>query len=563
MNNNKTHDLIIKRISLLYELSLAIGKSLNLKENCDIFLKTLMARKNLAFTSIWLKNEYISDKEDKEYATLVYANPKWWIKETTIPLHHPLFTLLGEKDFIVIDSSDNKLYEIMTEKRVEEGRWALFRLNKLGILKLFSLAEKSCFAEKELSLLKDVIFKFAISLEGCLLHQRLIEEVSERKRIEEELIRHRSHLEDIIEERTKTLQESEEKFKLAFENAKDAIFWADAETGVLINCNKAAELLLEKERAEIIGSYQTTVHPPEKAEYFADMFERHVKHKEWMDDEAEVITKSGKIIPVNITASVVVIREKPIIQGIFHDITERKKMEAEIRKAEKLEVISQIAAETAHEIKNPLQVINSGLYYLKMPLQQQKIKVQDILQRMNNATLRINDFINDLLNITAPIQLKRELVNITKLIESAINEFPKELFSDIDFQQQMATNLPEIEADFNRLKQVIVNLVKNAVESMKEVRNKKLKLASEIKEDFITITVSDTGHGIPHENIGKIFDPFYTTRAKGIGLGMSICFRFIEAHQGTIEVESQVGYGTTFVISLPLKRIKIGAGEGI
>lgn len=563
MNNNKTHDLIIKRISLLYKLSLAIGKSLNLKENCDIFLKTLMARKNLAFTSIWLKNEYISDKEDKEYATLVYANPKWWIKETTIPLHHPLFTLLGEKDFIVIDSSDNKLYEIMTEKRVEEGRWALFRLNKLGILKLFSLVEKSCFAEKELSLLKDVIFKFAISLEGCLLHQRLIEEVSERKRIEEELIRHRSHLEDIIEERTRTLQESEEKFKLAFENAKDAIFWADAETGVLINCNKAAELLLEKERAEIIGSYQTTVHPPEKAEYFADMFKRHVQHKEWMDDEAEVITKSGKIIPVNITASVVVIREKPIIQGIFHDITERKKMEAEIRKAEKLEVISQIAAETAHEIKNPLQVINSGLYYLKMPLQQQKIKVQDILQRMNNATLRINDFINDLLNITAPIQLKRELVNITKLIESAINEFPKELFSDIDFQQQMATNLPEIEADFNRLKQVIVNLVKNAVESMKEVRNKKLKLASEIKEDFITITVSDTGHGIPHENIGKIFDPFYTTRAKGIGLGMSICFRFIEAHQGTIEVESQVGYGTTFVISLPLKRIKIGAGEGI
>ncbi|OGF58592.1 MAG: hypothetical protein A2Y62_07905 [Candidatus Fischerbacteria bacterium RBG_13_37_8] len=132
---------------------------------------------------------------------------------------------------------------------------------------------------------------------------------AERERIEEEL------------------KKSEEEFKLAFENANDAIFWADAETGLIINCNKAAEILLEKKREEIIGQRQTTLHPPQKAELYAAVFKRHIEHEGAVNDEAEVITKSGVIKPVHITASITRVGERAVIQGIFRDITERKQAE--------------------------------------------------------------------------------------------------------------------------------------------------------------------------------------------------------------------------------------------
>jgi len=132
------------------------------------------------------------------------------------------------------------------------------------------------------------------------------------------------------------LRESEEKFRLAFENAKDAIFWGDPLTGTITNCNKAAESLLEKKREEIIGQHQTTMHPPQKAEFYANMFKKHIEEKEAIDDEAEVITKTGEIKSVHISASVTLVGEKQIIQGIFRDITQQKWAEEALAKERNL-----------------------------------------------------------------------------------------------------------------------------------------------------------------------------------------------------------------------------------
>lgn len=125
----------------------------------------------------------------------------------------------------------------------------------------------------------------------------------------------------------KALQKSKEEFKLAFEDATDAIFWADPENGLIANCNKAAEILLEKKREEIVGYPQTAIHPPQKAEYYANVFKKHIEEKGAVDERAEIITKSGKIKPVHITASVTTVGGKPIIQGVFRDIAERKQTE--------------------------------------------------------------------------------------------------------------------------------------------------------------------------------------------------------------------------------------------
>ncbi|MBU7019374.1 MAG: PAS domain S-box protein [Theionarchaea archaeon] len=130
------------------------------------------------------------------------------------------------------------------------------------------------------------------------------------------------------------LRKSEEEFRLSFENAKDAIFWAERETGIIIRCNKAAEILLGKNRDEIIGYHQTELHPPEKRDYYAKVFKTHIDMKGSRDVEAEVMTKSGIIKPVHITASLTLIGGNPIIQGIFRDVTESKRAEKELQESE-------------------------------------------------------------------------------------------------------------------------------------------------------------------------------------------------------------------------------------
>lgn len=129
------------------------------------------------------------------------------------------------------------------------------------------------------------------------------------------------------------IRKSEEEFRLAFENAKDAIFWADPETGILLRCNKAAEALLGRSRDELVGMHQTMLHPPETVDYHANQFRRHFKERGAIDDDGEIITKSGQVKPVHISASLTSVGGKTVMQGIFRDITERKEAERQLEQA--------------------------------------------------------------------------------------------------------------------------------------------------------------------------------------------------------------------------------------
>ncbi|MDP3790492.1 MAG: PAS domain-containing sensor histidine kinase [Candidatus Omnitrophota bacterium] len=161
----------------------------------------------------------------------------------------------------------------------------------------------------------------------------MVEDISERIRKDSETNLYKQNLEKLLGDRTRALQESEKKFRLAFENALDTILWADPETGIIINCNKAAEKLFEKSKDELIGRHQTTLHPTNEKERYSEMFKNQILNKMGVD-EATIVTKSGKIKIVLISCSMTEIENKRVMQGVFHDITQRKEMENACRVSE-------------------------------------------------------------------------------------------------------------------------------------------------------------------------------------------------------------------------------------
>lgn len=161
----------------------------------------------------------------------------------------------------------------------------------------------------------------------------MVEDMTERGQKDEELKKYRERLEELVEERTRAYQESEKRFRLSFENALDAVVWADPDTGILVNCNKAAEELFEMPRDEIIGKHQTILHPPDKKEHSNKVFKDQSFGKIGVA-ELDILTKSGKIKTALISCSVTEIENKRIMQGVFHDITARKDMERTLATSE-------------------------------------------------------------------------------------------------------------------------------------------------------------------------------------------------------------------------------------
>jgi len=217
------------------------------------------------------------------------------------------------------------------------------------------------------------------------------------------------------------LQKSKEEFKLAFEDATDAIFWADPENGLITNCNKAAEILLEKKREEIVGCPQTAVHPPQKAEYYANVFKKHIEEKGAVDERAEIITKSGKIKPVHITASVTTVGGKPIIQGVFRDITERKQ-------TEQLQVSIYKISEAAHSTDNLEELFRSihDIIGELMPAKNLYIALYD----KTTQTISFPYFIDELDETPAPRKLGKGLTEYVIRTEKPLLASP-EVFKEL------------------------------------------------------------------------------------------------------------------------------------
>jgi len=251
------------------------------------------------------------------------------------------------------------------------------------------------------------------------------------------------------------------------------------------------------------------------------------------------------------------VRDGSIQGNLIHieNVTEKRSTEARLRRAESLASLTTLAAGVAHEIKNPLGSIDIHLQLIQKRTQgKERIGGKDLRQYLaviREEVDRLNQIVVDFLFAVKPMD--------TRLEDGSINQVVKELLDFMRFELEQAgvklesdldSSLPPLRMDCRYMKQAILNLVKNAVSAMPEGGT--LRIDTERHGDTVRVRVSDTGTGIPEEIIGKIFEPYFTTKQFGTGLGLTIVFKIVRAHMGDIAVTSRMGEGTTFTISLPI-----------
>ncbi|OGL42915.1 MAG: hypothetical protein A2W05_03455, partial [Candidatus Schekmanbacteria bacterium RBG_16_38_10] len=235
----------------------------------------------------------------------------------------------------------------------------------------------------------------------------------------------------------------------------------------------------------------------------------------------------------------------------------KARTQQKIQESERLASLGRLAAGVAHEINNPLGAI---LIYSNLLLEESELHDpgRENLKKVVRETIRCKEIVKGLLDFARKTEPKKELTNINNILERVLSLVEKQtLFQNIKITKKLHPHLPMAMIDITQIQQVFMNIILNAAEAIQGKGS--LTIGTQLLEDrrFIELEFTDTGCGIPQENMKKLFEPFFTTKeeANGIGLGLAISYGIIKNHGGNIEVKSQVGKGTTFIIKLPVKKM--------
>lgn len=386
-------------------------------------------------------------------------------------------------------------------------------------------------------------------------------DVTERKRIE------------------KLLQESETKYRFLYEESSviNIIIGVD---GTIKDVNKQVVEMLGYTKDQLIGKNTIDFIVSEHREKILKILERSFKNIISPAIEVEIFAKDRSIHTILFSQGQVLLYEKGEVVGVLFtgiDITERKKTDKQLEEmyknlensyhqlqetqeqliqAEKFATIGKLASVVAHEVNNPLEAIKSRVQLL----QEELAEIKDTKKFVNDLTVvdeqinRVAEIVKNLLEFSRTnVKKPFASANINNILKNII-ELEKYNFKSANAELIYEPNLkiPDILADLDGMQQVFLNIINNALESMP--KGGILKIVTNISQDLKNVIISfiDTGKGIDPEDIDKVFEPFYSTKEKGTGLGMAISQNIIQQHHGNIKIDSQLRKGTTATIVLPL-----------
>ena len=401
---------------------------------------------------------------------------------------------------------------------------------------------------------------------------------------------------DMRKQAEEALRKSEKKYRTLFEDSRDPVAISTRE-GKLVDVNQAYLDLYGLTREEItdFNALQLWANTDDRSRWGQELEQKgSVK-----DFEVRHLKKDGTEIGCQFTTTVQRAHDGSVVgyQGIVRDVTEKRKLQAQILQSEKMASIGQLASGVAHEINNPTGFVSSNLNTLSdyqndifslikeykkliadlkeamataeypgsIPEQMKQIvaleskvdinyildDIPNLIKESQEGTERIKRIVMDLKDFAHPGEQKLKYANINKNFDSTLNIVWNELKYKTTVTKDYG-ELPKVQCYPQQMKQVFMNLLLNAAQAVE--KKGEIRIVTRAVDGQVEIAISDTGSGITKENLSKIFDPFFTTKdvGKGTGLGLNIAYNIIQRHKGTIEAHSEVGKGTTFTIRIPV-----------
>ncbi len=351
----------------------------------------------------------------------------------------------------------------------------------------------------------------------------------------------------------KQLIKQEKKYQELFEKSIDPIFLTTPELQ-FTDVNEAMANLLGYTKDELSTLSMNIKSLMARKQDFLLLNQKISKNGYVRDHEIVLHNRSGKELICLLNLAKLSIQDEgfSVYQGIIRDITVRKQAEQDILMAEKMAVTGKIARSIAHEVRNPLTNLHLSLEQLKEEIPKTVESSELYLDIIKRNADRIGQLITELLNSSKPkpLQLKENSLNL--VIEEALSLAADRLeLKGMKLQKKLDDSIAPIPLDLEQLKVSFLNMFINAIEAMKPDVGV-LVVTSYLKENKIGVSIQDNGKGIATKNIGDLFDPYFTVKKSGMGLGLTAVRSIINGHGGSIQVESEVGKGTTFYISFPI-----------
>jgi len=345
----------------------------------------------------------------------------------------------------------------------------------------------------------------------------------------------------------KALRANEKKYRSIFELSKDAVFMADTELR-FIDMNQATNILLGHSKEELLhrSIYDLIADPADKSLLQKLMHEEG----EVNDLEIEVLTKEGEKKTCIFSATAVVDDSGSYFQSLLHDITNLRRAEKANLQIEKLGATGRLVRTLAHEVRNPLNNINMSVEQLVQNADSND-ETQLFLDIVQRNSKRIGDIITELLDTSRPTDLVFDRCTLQSVMDEAIGEaIDRITLQHVNMQIRYANEPCYVMANKEKLKIAFLNIIINAVEAVPSMTGELSITIDSVKEAHI-VTIRDNGCGIPEENISRLFEPYFTSKRNGMGLGLAATLNILQSHKANIDVTSVVRQGTTFTITFP------------
>ncbi|MGA2244888.1 MAG: response regulator [Verrucomicrobiota bacterium] len=385
----------------------------------------------------------------------------------------------------------------------------------------------------------------------------------------------RAHLKEmdaLVAQRTRSLQEtnqalqsSEERFAKAFRNNPVPLLLSDASEGRCVDVNDSFLALTGFKREEVLARTPEALEMFVRPEIWHQIREDVSAQRPVDGRQLELRTHDGKTVTALVSAEPLDLQNRPHLLMSLQDVTERINIENQLRQAQKMEAVGQIAAGIAHDFNNILGVIQ-GHAELQLNVGHRDESLLESLQEIANAANRAASLTRQLLAFSRKQMLRPRALDVSEVLANLDKMLQRIIGENIQLHIQCAESLPPVLADQVNLEQVVINLAVNARDAMPrggpltiraelavvDASHKQLQ-PDAIPGTFVKLSVADAGVGMDQNVRRKIFEPFFTTKAvgKGTGMGLATVYGIVKQHQGWIEVESTLGAGTVFMVYLP------------